>query len=506
MIRRNSLLLCLLLVAAVLALSLPAVAADARFDQLRIGPYNSPYWLLDGRPTTRSLTVTGARSLTTTLTPISTTRYPWSNTITGARAAGSDGLYVTITQNSTALTGSLIGLDVVATNGSTSGATSGWVTGAQIKGRAATSGNVGAALKGIQGVYISADVKNKAVESLRGLEVSLDGGAGGSSTTATGIVVYNNTSASQTTAYGLSFNAGAVSGHHLFDYDLQLGNGETIDNSTNGTVQIVTPALKQAYDAAAYYTATVADGGAVTFEETSDGTDGFVFKDPITFCPDGGTPVVSAGLLGGAGTATGTPQIIGAAGGKALSFYVASSSTTASHVVQGLYMNLNLGSSGASAGPSGDAIRGRTYVIGDLDNGGVMTTGGSFSVEYAANTATNVNWSAGLRGNIVLPDAVMAGGGSHFGAVNEIFLGGAATDTTAMSILAPLCLEIGGTAPTAASQVANIVAMNVVVPANMVTGDATMIVTGGAADTCDAKMKISINGTPYWVMLSVDDE
>ena len=64
---------------------------------------------------------------------------------------------------------------------------------------------------------------------------------------------------------------------------LTLSNSETIDNATNGTVAITSGVLKHAYDSAAYWTATQADAGAVTFDSVSDGTSGFTFSDAINF-------------------------------------------------------------------------------------------------------------------------------------------------------------------------------------------------------------------------------
>lgn len=64
---------------------------------------------------------------------------------------------------------------------------------------------------------------------------------------------------------------------------ITLENDEIITNAVNGTVEITAPVLKQAYDAAAYWTATQADGGAVTFASVSDGTAGFTFSQKATF-------------------------------------------------------------------------------------------------------------------------------------------------------------------------------------------------------------------------------
>jgi predicted aconitase with swiveling domain len=65
--------------------------------------------------------------------------------------------------------------------------------------------------------------------------------------------------------------------------DITLQNDETIGNSVNGTIDFSAGVLKHAVDALAYWTATQADGGAVTFDSVSDGTPGFTFSDATTF-------------------------------------------------------------------------------------------------------------------------------------------------------------------------------------------------------------------------------
>jgi len=269
----------------------------------------------------------------------------------------------------------------------------------------------------------------------------------------------------------------------------------------------ITPgALGICYDAGAYFTITQADGGPVTLNSVSDGTPGIIFVDPTTWCVAGQTAVPGVGLLGGAGT-SGTRQSIGAGGDgvKAFSYYLSSTNVTAAHSQTGFYFNMDYGVSSSSAAPSGDAMRGRAYLVGDAA-GGNAVTGGAWTVELASTGASNTGLTAGSRGNIVLPNGVMTNPGTYSGAMAEVFLGGAATDTTAYTEIAPLGIEVGGTAPTAASQVANMVAIAIRVPSNMVTSDGTMVVTGGAADTCDAKVEIAINNTRYWIMLSTDDE
>jgi hypothetical protein len=217
----------------------------------------------------------------------------------------------------------------------------------------------------------------------------------------------------------------------------------------------------------------------------------------------GGTNVVSAGLLGGGGTSTSATQTLGAAGGKAFSYYLSSTSTTASDNLIGYYMNMNYGTAATSAAPSGDVIRGRAYLVGDAAGGNAIT-GGAFSVELATNGASNTGLTVGMRGNLVLPDGILTNAGTYYGAEAEINLGGAATNTTAYTEIAPLAINISGTAPTSVAQLSNMVAMAINVPANMVTSTGTMVVTG-ATGPVNAGLKILINGIPYWIMLATQD-
>lgn len=73
----------------------------------------------------------------------------------------------------------------------------------------------------------------------------------------------------------------AVSSLKLTGGTLTLENSETIDNETNGTVNITAGVFKHGFDAAAYWTATQADAGLVTLNSVSDGTSGFVFTDDV---------------------------------------------------------------------------------------------------------------------------------------------------------------------------------------------------------------------------------
>jgi hypothetical protein len=140
--------------------------------------------------------------------------------VTEAAAVTTDkrGFYVTITNSSSNGTGGLRAIEAKARASSVAG----------------TGGNIAT----LTGIYASADAKAKTATTLRGIEISLDGAAGGSSTTAQGIVIFNNSSATQTSSYAVDINGGTASGHKAFTADIRLQNGETISNATDGVVAI----------------------------------------------------------------------------------------------------------------------------------------------------------------------------------------------------------------------------------------------------------------------------
>ncbi len=199
--------------------------------------------------------------------------------IVNTAAAGQEGGYFNIVGDSTAITGTLRGIYAVATNGTS--ACTGTIRGGEIKGRAADSSGTGANVTTLEGLLISADTKAKTSTTLRGLHIQMDGAAGGASTLAQGLLINNNSSATQTTGYAIDINEGTASGHKVWTADIRLQYGETIDNATNGTVQVTAGVIKHAIDAAAYWTATQADAGGVTFDSVSDGTAGFAFSDKV---------------------------------------------------------------------------------------------------------------------------------------------------------------------------------------------------------------------------------
>lgn len=452
---KRYLILAILAVFVVAAFSQTANPRIARItwnkemDYIKNGQFTMTYKTLTS-PTITGPTFSGAM----------TTTGVFDQTITGIAAAGDKAVNSSITVGSSALTGNLISGAFVATNG-TAAAASGVIYGIEAKARAATSAGVGNTIGRLTGVYASVDAKAKEATTMRAFEASLDGAAGGTSTEAVAFEAFNNSSATQTASYAFSANGGTASGHKAYTADIRMQNGELIQNATDGAICVV---------------------GA------------------LNHAIAGGTPVVSAGKLGGAGTSTSAYQTIGAAGGKAFSFYLSSTSTTATDEVTGYYLNMNYGTSGSSAAPSGDAMRGRAYLVGDA-SGGTAITGGAFTVELAATTASNTGLTAGLRGNLVLPDGVMTNAGTYYGTMAEIYLSGAAVNTDAYTKISPLSVNLSGTAPTSAAQLVKVSAIDFNFPTNMV-GDGLIMDDASSDNTVGAKLKIMVNGTYYWVMLA----
>ncbi len=186
-------------------------------------------------------------------------------TVTNTVAGGDRGIQLNITQATNALTGTLDGIYVRATAGDTGKA--GTIRGCEIGARVAedASAEDGAAV--VTGGYFWADAKTEQATILRGLEVSLDGAAGGTSTTAAGIEIFNNSSATQTNSYAVDVNEGSASGRKAFTKDVRLQNGETIDNATDGII-----AVSGVLKASTRFATIVANtNGAETLDATQSG-------------------------------------------------------------------------------------------------------------------------------------------------------------------------------------------------------------------------------------------
>lgn len=101
-----------------------------------------------------------------------------------------------------------------------------------------------------------------------------------------GVWLYGNIVDAFKISGGTSTTGIDLSEQTISSEEILLSNSEYIKNTTNGTVEIGSGVLKHAVDAAAYWTATQADAGSVTFDSVSDGTSGFAFSDPVSVTGD----------------------------------------------------------------------------------------------------------------------------------------------------------------------------------------------------------------------------
>ena len=421
---------------------------DKALDYIKNGQYTMTYKTLTS-PTITSPTITGNGTTTGTL----------DMTVSNTAAGGDKGVNVSLTQSTNALTGNLIAGAFVATNSSVAAA-NGVIYGLEVKSRAATSGNVGNTIGRLDGVYASVDAKNKTATTMRAFEASLDGAAGGSSTEAVAFEAFNNSSATQTASYAFSANGGTASGHKAYTADLRLQNGETISNDADGIIKM---------------------NGAVNFAAA------------------GGTYAASVGILGGAGSSgLSSAYSLGNTAGnnKGLSFYLKSTSTTASDVVEGLYVTTYHGTVATSAAPSGEAGRFRAYLTGDA-SGSVALVGMHSTVEAASGSSSS-GMTLGGRMNLVLPSE-QANFGKCAGAQAEIYTLGNGTDLST-SNASLMQLSLSGTAPSNAAQL-TIPVFDIDVFSNLV-GDGLILDDSASDATVGAKLRIKVNGTTYWVMLA----
>jgi hypothetical protein len=139
---------------------------------------------------------------------------------------GTFGLRTTVTQTTNALTGTLKGATITATNGAF--ASSGTIYGLEVKARAAlpdlTGGNVGV----LTGAYLASDVKDKTVTTCRGVEIVLGGVSGASVTEAVGLRISNNFQATiATTQYGIEIYCDST----VNTADIKMSSGGLIGGS-----------------------------------------------------------------------------------------------------------------------------------------------------------------------------------------------------------------------------------------------------------------------------------
>lgn len=152
---------------------------------------------------------------------------------TAFTAAGGDRALQWYATHSDTLTGTLVTYYGRSTGGDSSGA--GTIRGFEIGGRLIDAAGMKASV--VTGGYSWADAKQGIVTTLRGFEASLDGAAGSTVTTASGVVIFNNSSGTQTNSYAVDINEGNPSGRKAFTADMRMQNGATWDNATNNTFE-----------------------------------------------------------------------------------------------------------------------------------------------------------------------------------------------------------------------------------------------------------------------------
>lgn len=250
-------------------------------------------------------------------------------TITNNTATGEKGINLNIAEDTIDLTGTLDAIYARAT-GFGADNSHGRVQGAEIGARL-PHGDGTKAVGEVVAVYGWADTKIGDVGTLRVFEASLDGGAGGTATSAVAFEAFNNTSAAYTTSIAYDVNEGACVVRAPYTYDMRMQRGLTIDNATDNALEInensdeliltfgsntitassgdvttftfgtinvggaawtgtgkiattlITEQLRLSYDASNYATWTVAADGALTLVTV----DNVAAEGDINFNPDG---------------------------------------------------------------------------------------------------------------------------------------------------------------------------------------------------------------------------
>ena len=157
-------------------------------------------------------------------------------TYSNATAGGDGGFTSHVLQSTTALTGTLRGAYITASN-YTETAT-GTIRGLEVKARTEQPGGSGGDVNVLEGISISADSKAHSVTTMRGIEVMLDGSTGGTVTEGVGIRIANNMQADKITTmtalqiysdsfpydYGIDMSQGAGG----ITTDIKLSGGTTL--------------------------------------------------------------------------------------------------------------------------------------------------------------------------------------------------------------------------------------------------------------------------------------
>jgi len=432
-----------------------------------------------------------------------TTAGTYDATALSSTSAGGDiGADVDIFQTGTALTGDLIGIkgnariDVESASGKAIG---GYFQAGNYAG--------GFGLDIARGVYV--DVVNKVPaaagvtwNTARGYEVSMDldqGTSGHTNTITTAQMFYgvynlptSGTYATVTNGYGVYLKNEAVGGTgQALDAALYIA-----DASMSGGIKGWDYGIDLSGVAAGYTNADIKLANGETISNDVNGT--IKINGQVNFAAAGGTYASSVGIIHGAGASgLATAYSVGAVAGntKAMSYYLKSTSQLAADVLEGLYVNTYHGTDAAQPAPSGEAGRFRAYLTGD-QSGAVALVGMHGTLELAAGSSIG-GLGVGVRGNIVFPAEAQTG--TIYGVQAELYSGGANTDMTTTTS-APLNIAISGTIT--AAKWANVPAFRIDVPADLVSTNAYILDTNAAADDCDAKLKINVNGTDWWIMLS----
>lgn len=165
-------------------------------------------------------------------------------TYTNTAAGGDVGFSCHVVQSTNAMTGTLRGAYITASNGELT--STGTIRGIEVKARTEVYGEAGGTVGVLEGISISADSKDQSVTTMRGMEVMLDGSTGGTVTEGVGIRIANNMQADKITTmtalqiysdsfaydYGIDMSQGAGG----VTTDIKLSNGETINNTPDGTI------------------------------------------------------------------------------------------------------------------------------------------------------------------------------------------------------------------------------------------------------------------------------
>jgi hypothetical protein len=245
-------------------------------------------------------------------------------TITNNTAAGERGINLNIAEDTIDLTGTLDAIYARAT-GFGADNSHGRVQGAEIGARLPHGDGTKAAGE-VVAVYAWADTKIGDVGTLRVFEASLDGGAGGTATSAVAFEAFNNTSANYTTSIAYDVNEGSASGRAAYTYDMRMQNGALFANSTTDLLTITeatvaiagkimatktTEQLRLGYDGNNYATWTVAADGALTLVTV----DASAAEGDINLNPDGlvgiktAVPAVELDVTGGIRATKTTEQL-----------------------------------------------------------------------------------------------------------------------------------------------------------------------------------------------------